>query len=249
MDAVVVIFVFMAVVLAFSAFKVVPQGRQWTVERFGRYTRTLTPGISFLVPFADRVGRRLSMMETVLQVPQQDVITRDNAIVTCDAVVFIQIVDAAGEDRPIDLRRLLGRHQTRENPQPSLDDGEVVIPPARLESANLDHPQPPAFVAVIVGLLLQQKNAVGDALQLPVVFRRGSIVEEEHGALPSGEELLQHHDLAPVAQRMLGQQPQLGERVKNHPAGVRLLHFTKQPMPMPWYLPSLHTPCKAFNES
>jgi regulator of protease activity HflC (stomatin/prohibitin superfamily) len=94
-DTLAIIFVVLAVVLAFSTIKVVPQGRQWTVERFGRYTRTLRPGISFLIPFVDRVGRRLSMMETVLQVPQQDVITRDNAIVTCDAVVFIQVIDAA----------------------------------------------------------------------------------------------------------------------------------------------------------
>jgi regulator of protease activity HflC (stomatin/prohibitin superfamily) len=88
-------FVVMALFLAFSAIKVVPQGRQWTVERFGRYTRTLKPGISFLVPFMDRVGRRLSMMETVLDVPRQDVITKDNAVVSVDAVVFIQVVDAA----------------------------------------------------------------------------------------------------------------------------------------------------------
>jgi regulator of protease activity HflC (stomatin/prohibitin superfamily) len=94
-NIVVIVFAAMAIVLAFSAIKVVPQGRQWTVERFGRYTRTLRPGISFLIPFVDRIGRRLSMMETVLQVPQQDVITKDNAIVTCDAVVFIQVIDAA----------------------------------------------------------------------------------------------------------------------------------------------------------
>jgi regulator of protease activity HflC (stomatin/prohibitin superfamily) len=78
-----------------STVKVVPQGRQWTVERFGRYTTTLKPGIAFLMPFVDRIGRRLSMMETVLAVPQQDVITKDNAIVTCDAIVFIQVIDAA----------------------------------------------------------------------------------------------------------------------------------------------------------
>lgn len=95
MNAVVVIFAVMALVLAFSAIKVVPQGRQFTAERFGRYVRTLRPGISFLIPFVDRVGRRLSMMETVLDVPQQDVITRDNAVVSVDAVVFIQVIDAA----------------------------------------------------------------------------------------------------------------------------------------------------------
>ncbi|MEZ5996520.1 MAG: SPFH domain-containing protein [Hyphomonadaceae bacterium] len=95
MDFVVLAFVMMALVLAFSAIKVVPQGQQWTVERFGRYTRTLRPGISFLIPFVDRIGRRLSMMETVLDVPRQDVITKDNAVVSVDAVVFIQVVDAA----------------------------------------------------------------------------------------------------------------------------------------------------------
>lgn len=93
------IVVFVLVALAFvvltGTIKVVPQGRQWTVERFGRYTRTLKPGIAFLMPFMDRVGRKLSMMESVLAVPQQDVITKDNAIVTCDAIVFIQVIDAA----------------------------------------------------------------------------------------------------------------------------------------------------------
>ncbi len=86
---------FLAIVVVFSAIKVVPQGRQFTVERFGRYTRTLRPGIAFLVPFIDRVGRRISMMETVIDIPRQEVITRDNAIVTCDAVVFIQVIDAS----------------------------------------------------------------------------------------------------------------------------------------------------------
>ncbi len=95
MDVVGVFLVVMALVLAFSAIKVVPQGRQWTVERFGRYTGTLKPGISFLVPFVDRIGRRISMMETVLDVPRQEVITKDNAIVSVDAVVFIQVIDAA----------------------------------------------------------------------------------------------------------------------------------------------------------
>jgi regulator of protease activity HflC (stomatin/prohibitin superfamily) len=81
--------------IGFSAIKFVPQGRQWTVERFGRYTRTLKPGIAFLIPFVDGVGRKVSMMETVLDVPRQEVITKDNAIVTCDAVVFTQVIDPA----------------------------------------------------------------------------------------------------------------------------------------------------------
>lgn len=94
-DPFVVILAALAVVIAFSVIKVVPQGRQFTVERFGKYTGTLKPGIAFLVPFVDRIGRRLSMMETVLDVPRQEVITKDNAIVSVDAVVFIQVVDAA----------------------------------------------------------------------------------------------------------------------------------------------------------
>jgi len=89
------IFAVLAVFVAFSAIKVVPQGSQWTVERFGRYMRTLAPGMAFIYPFVDRIGRRLSMMETVLDVPRQEVITKDNAIVSVDAVVFIQVIDAA----------------------------------------------------------------------------------------------------------------------------------------------------------
>jgi regulator of protease activity HflC (stomatin/prohibitin superfamily) len=92
---VVIVFAVVAIFIAFSAIKVVPQGWQFTVERFGRYTMTLKPGITFITPFVDRIGRRLSMMESVLDVPRQEVITKDNAIVSVDAVVFIQVVDAA----------------------------------------------------------------------------------------------------------------------------------------------------------
>jgi len=106
MGSVAIIIVIAALVLAFSAIKIVPQGRQFTAERFGRYTRTLKPGISFLVPFVDRIGRRMSMMETVLDVPRQDVITKDNAVVSVDAVVFIQIIDAAKAAYEVENLRL-----------------------------------------------------------------------------------------------------------------------------------------------
>ena len=95
MDIVFGIFAALAVMIGFSSIKFVPQGRQWTVERFGRYTKTIKPGVAFLIPFVDGVGRKISMMETVLDVPRQEVITKDNAIVSCDAVVFIQVIDPA----------------------------------------------------------------------------------------------------------------------------------------------------------
>ncbi|OYX91986.1 MAG: hypothetical protein B7Y78_11140, partial [Caulobacter sp. 35-67-4] len=80
--------------LVFNVIKIVPQGREFTVERFGRYTRTLKPGISFLTPFFETIGRRVNMMEQVLDVPQQEVITKDNVSVKVDAIVFIQVMDA-----------------------------------------------------------------------------------------------------------------------------------------------------------
>ncbi|WP_414653446.1 SPFH domain-containing protein [Geminicoccus sp.] len=73
----------------------VTQGEEWTVERFGRYTRTLSPGLNLIVPVIDRVGAKLSVMEQVLDVPSQEVITRDNAMVTADGVVFYQILNVA----------------------------------------------------------------------------------------------------------------------------------------------------------
>ncbi len=83
------------VVLVFMGVKSVPQGSNFTVERFGKYTKTLDPGLHIIVPLIDRVGSKLNMMETVIDVPTQEVITRDNAMVSVDGVVFFQILDAA----------------------------------------------------------------------------------------------------------------------------------------------------------
>ncbi len=89
--------VFLAVVVFFllRSIRMVPQGYNYTVERFGRYTSTLFPGLGLIMPFIDRIGHKLNMMERVLPVPSQEVITRDNAMVTVDGVAFFQVMDAA----------------------------------------------------------------------------------------------------------------------------------------------------------
>nr|MCU0808790.1 SPFH/Band 7/PHB domain protein [Candidatus Contendobacter sp.] len=84
-----------AIILIFLGVKSVPQGMEYTVERFGRYTETLTPGLNLIIPIVDRIGRRMNMMETVLDVPSQEIITKDNAMVQVDGVVFYQVLDAA----------------------------------------------------------------------------------------------------------------------------------------------------------
>jgi regulator of protease activity HflC (stomatin/prohibitin superfamily) len=89
------VFVVLALLVVLSAIKIVPQGREYTVERFGRYIRTLKPGISVLTPFVESVGRKINLMEQVLDVPRQEVITKDNVSVQVDAIVFIQVMDAS----------------------------------------------------------------------------------------------------------------------------------------------------------
>lgn len=95
LDIFVLVIVALAVLTLFAGVKTVGQGYNWTVERFGKYTGTLSPGLNLIVPFIDRIGHKMNMMEQAIDIPQQDVITKDNATVTVDGLAFFQVIDAA----------------------------------------------------------------------------------------------------------------------------------------------------------
>ncbi len=92
---VILILVLLVVIIVVRSVRIVSQGYNWTVERLGKYTKTLRPGLHILIPFIDRIGSRMNMMEQLLEVPSQEVITKDNAMVTVDGVAFYQVLDAA----------------------------------------------------------------------------------------------------------------------------------------------------------
>jgi len=94
-DIALAVLAFLVILIIFAGVKQIPQGFNFTVERFGRYTKTLKPGLNIIIPFIDRIGAKMNMMEQVLDVPTQEVITKGNATISADGVTFFQILDAS----------------------------------------------------------------------------------------------------------------------------------------------------------
>ncbi len=108
-DVFVIVIVAVFILIIFAGVKTVPQGYNYTVERFGKYTRTLMPGLTIIIPFIDRIGAKVNMMERVYEVPSQEIITKDNAMVTTDGVAYFQVLNAASATYEVnDLENAFG---------------------------------------------------------------------------------------------------------------------------------------------
>jgi len=136
----VLVLIVLVVILVILAIKTVPQGYEITVERFGRYTRTLRPGLHIITPIVDRVGARINMMESVLEVPEQHVITKDNAMVAVDGVIFYQVLEAPKAAYEVNNLQLAILNLTMTNIRTvmgSMDLDELLSQRDRINSAIL----------------------------------------------------------------------------------------------------------------
>ena len=115
MEIFVLVLVVLAIIVVAMSVVTVRQGYEYTLTRFGRYTRTLSPGLSVIVPLIDRIGKKINMMETVLDVPEQEIITRDNAMVAVDGVVFYQVLEAAKAAYEVNQLELAILNHTKTN--------------------------------------------------------------------------------------------------------------------------------------
>src|SRR5579862_1958030 len=181
----------LAAIILIRAIKIVPQGREYTIEHFGRYTRTLKPGIAFLTPFVEAVGRKVNMMEQVLDVPQQDVITKDNVSVRVDAIVFIQVMDAAQAAYRVDNLNFAITQLSQTNLRTvvgSMDLDEVLSQRDQINSrllATIDHATNPWGVKVtrieIKDLVPPPDITNAMARQMKAVRENGAATTEADG--------------------------------------------------------------------
>src|SRR3546814_16028954 len=128
--------VVLALVFLIWALTPVRQGFAYTIERFGRYTHTAQPGLNFIMPIFDRVGRKVNMMEQVLDIPGQEIITKDNAMVAVDGVVFFQVLDAAKAAYEVSDLYLAIMHLTTTNLRTVMGSLDPPAPPTQRDENN-----------------------------------------------------------------------------------------------------------------